>query len=55
MLSLSVRSLDYYISQKKLNTRRMGRKILIPHGELVRFSRADRTEDIRSGSGLLVQ
>jgi hypothetical protein len=30
-----------------LATRRMGRKILIPHGELVRFSRADHTEDIR--------
>jgi hypothetical protein len=46
-LSLSVRSLDYYIATKRLATRRMGRKVLIPHGELIRFSRMDHTDDIR--------
>jgi hypothetical protein len=46
-LSLSVRSLDYYIATKRISTRRMGRKVLVPHGELVRFSRMDHTDDIR--------
>ena len=41
LLSISTRALDYLISQKKLRVRRMGRKICVPHGELVRFSRAD--------------
>ena len=41
MLSISVRSLDYLISNKKLQTRRIGKRILISHGELVRFARAD--------------
>jgi hypothetical protein len=40
-LSISTRSLDYLIAAKKFNTRRIGKKILIPHGELVRFARAD--------------
>jgi hypothetical protein len=40
-LSLSVRALDYLIARKALNTRRIGKKVLIPHGELVRFSRQD--------------
>ena len=40
-LSISVRSLDYYIAQRKLATRRKGKKVLIPHGELVRFARCD--------------
>lgn len=40
-LSISLRSLDYAIANKLLNTRRKGRRVLIPHGELVRFSRMD--------------
>jgi hypothetical protein len=40
-LSISVRSLDYLIAGKSFQTRRIGKKILIPHAELVRFSRAD--------------
>jgi hypothetical protein len=36
-LSISVRSLDYLIARKKLATRRNGKKVMIPHGELVRF------------------
>lgn len=40
-LSLSVRSLDYLIAQKEILVRRVGTKILIPHGELIRFSRQD--------------
>jgi hypothetical protein len=40
-LSISVRSLDYLIAGKLLTIRRIGKKVLISHGELVRFSRAD--------------
>ncbi len=40
-LSVSVRTLDYFVSQKKIGFRRIGRRVLIPHGELVKFARAD--------------
>ena len=43
-LSISVRSLDYLIAGKQLATRRLGKKVMIPHGELIRFSRADHFE-----------
>lgn len=43
-LSISVRSLDYLIGQKKLNTRRLGKKVLIPHPELVRYASANHYE-----------
>jgi excisionase family DNA binding protein len=46
MLSCSIRSLDYYIASKRITARRMGRKVLIQHGELMRFSRQDHTGDI---------
>lgn len=38
-LSISVRALDYLVAAKKLDTRRIGKKVLIPHAALVRFSR----------------
>lgn len=40
-LSISVRSLDYLVANKELSTRRLGTRKLIPHGELVRFSKSD--------------
>lgn len=40
-LSISERALDYLIAKKELAVRRLGKKILVPHGELVRFSRMD--------------
>ena len=40
-LSISVRSLDYLISGKQLATRRIGKKVLIPHAELTRFASAN--------------
>jgi hypothetical protein len=45
-LSISVRSLDYLITRKKLATRGIGKKVMLPHGELVRFSRMDRTDPV---------
>jgi excisionase family DNA binding protein len=40
-LSVSVRTLDYFIARRELVTRRIGRKVLIPASELRRFARAD--------------
>ena len=40
-LSISIRSLDYLIANKKLGTRRIGKKVLIPYGELKRFAAAN--------------
>jgi hypothetical protein len=40
-LSISVRSLDYLIAGKQLETRRIGKKVLIPHRSLARFSQAN--------------
>jgi hypothetical protein len=45
-LSISIRSLDYLIARKAINTRRIGRRSLIAHSELVRFSRQDHPEAI---------
>lgn len=47
-LSISVRSLDYLISGKKLNTRRIGKKVLVPRGELIRFAQANHPEPVTS-------
>jgi hypothetical protein len=40
-LCLSTRALDYLIGKKELAVRRVGRKILVPHNELLKFSRKD--------------
>ena len=38
LLSISVRSLDYIIAGKGLDTRRIGRKVLVTHASLVRYA-----------------
>ena len=38
MLSISVRSLDYIIAAKGLETRRIGRKVLVTRASLVRYA-----------------
>lgn len=40
-LSICVRSLDYLIANKQLNTLRLGKKVMISHSELMRFSRSN--------------
>ena len=45
-LSISVRSLDYLIAGKRLGTRRIGKKVLIPRSELTRFVRSDHPEPL---------
>jgi hypothetical protein len=49
-LSISVRSLDYIIASKGLETRRIGKKVLITHASLVRYASANHYEDITSRS-----
>jgi len=46
MLGISTRSLGYLIANKRLSMRRIGGSVLVPHGELVRFARADHFEPI---------
>jgi len=46
-LSVSLRSIDYLISDGKLTARRIGRKTLIPVTEIRRFARGDHPEGIR--------
>jgi hypothetical protein len=48
MLSISVRSLDYLISRKELDTRRIGKKVLVPHRELVRYAQGNHYANITS-------
>jgi hypothetical protein len=43
-LSISVRSLDYLIANKRLTFRKIGKKVLIPAVELRKFARADHAE-----------
>ena len=43
-LSISVRSLDYLIAGKLLETRRIGRKVLVTRASLVRFASGNHYE-----------
>jgi hypothetical protein len=49
-LSISIRSLDYLIANKKLATRRLGRKVMVTYAELVRFTRSNHYEDMSNES-----
>jgi len=40
-LSISVRSLDYIIAAKGLDTRRIGKKVLVTHASLVRYAQGN--------------
>ena len=46
-LGISVRSLDYLISRRELETRRIGKKVLVPRESLRKFARANHTEGIK--------
>jgi hypothetical protein len=47
-LSISVRSVDYLLSQRAFRTRKIGKKVLIPASELKRFAAADHFGPIKS-------
>jgi excisionase family DNA binding protein len=46
LLSISLRGLDYLLSQGKLRARRVGKRVLIPRQEIERFARSDHPEPI---------
>ena len=48
MLAISTRALDYLIANRKLSTRRIGARVLVPVAELNRFVRADHPEPVQS-------
>ena len=45
-LSISIRSLDYFLAAGRFRTRRIGKKVLIPYTELVRFAGSDHWEPV---------
>jgi hypothetical protein len=45
---MSLRSIDYYLAAEKFKTRRIGKKVLIPHSELVRIANSDHREPVNS-------
>jgi hypothetical protein len=49
-LSISIRSLDYLIANKRLDTRRNGKKVLVTHASLVRFAAANHYDAIADAS-----
>jgi excisionase family DNA binding protein len=46
LLSISQRALDYLIASKRLPTRRIGGRVLIPVAELRQYARCDHPENI---------
>ncbi len=46
MLSISRRALDYLISARKLETRRIGSRVLIPMADLRKYARYDHPERV---------
>jgi len=47
VLDISVRALDYLFTTKRLKYRRIGRKVLVHHKDLERFSRSDQPRRLR--------
>ena len=47
MLDISLRALDYLLASKRLKRRRIGRKVLIHHRDLERFSASDQLRALR--------
>lgn len=50
MLSISVRSLDYYLAAGYFDTRRNGRRVLITRASLVRFSQSNHFGPVREST-----
>ena len=48
MLSISPRAVDYLVANKRLRSRRIGARVLIPVSELRRFSSNDHPEGLAS-------
>ena len=48
MLSISERSLDYFLANQQLHARRIGSRVLIAVTELERYARADHPQRVAS-------
>jgi excisionase family DNA binding protein len=48
LLSISQRGLDYLVASKRLPTRRIGGRVLIPVADLLKYARCDHPERIVS-------
>lgn len=46
LLSISQRGLDYLIANRKLPTRRIGGRVLVPVADLRKYARGDHPENI---------
>ena len=46
VLSISQRALDYLVATRRLPTRRIGKRVLIPVADLRRYARADHPEPL---------
>jgi hypothetical protein len=46
LLSISQRALDYLVATRRLPTRRIGKRVLIPVADLRKYARADHPEPI---------
>lgn len=47
-LSISIRSIDYFLARGEFKTRRVGRKVLITHQSLVQFASRDHWQPVDS-------
>jgi hypothetical protein len=52
-LSISVRSLDYLIAGKQLETRRIGRKVLVTRVSLLRYASGNHFDSIKESTATL--
>jgi excisionase family DNA binding protein len=46
LLSISQRALDYLVATRRLPTRRIGKRVLVPVADLRRYARADHPEPL---------
>lgn len=46
LLGISPRSIDYLVATKRLGAQRVGKRVMFPYSELVRFARANHYEPI---------
>lgn len=53
-LSVSVRSLDYIIAAKGLDTRRIGRKVLVTRASLVKYASSNHFASIKESTRLQI-
>jgi excisionase family DNA binding protein len=50
LIGLSERMIHTLIATKQIRVRRVGRRVLIPHTELLKFSRPERSTSKKSGT-----